>query len=595
MTTVLEKFKKRSKPARTSRPAQAAKLFAHGTAPAAAMPLPPGIRSILDKVIDRQLRVSLSEFPVRLLTLLPALWLVQAGLDRALNLSWAVRLVLLLLDLAVAGALFYLYALLPWRKRLNHRTAALQVERATPRLRSSLISAVELAAAPPASPPGAATLVKRLLQNVGRDLQKSILLDKVVQTAGLKKRQKWMALSLLLFAACFVCFLPKSLILGRRILLSHLPLPTMTIVEAVTKEASIPAGTDIELAARATGLIPKNGRLKVLYDDGRKETINLSPKAVEPDVFTVTLRNVRQRFHYQFLLNDGVGSEYEVGIRMLPSLSLTRFTQRYPAYTGHEETEMSPGNLLLLNGSTLRIEAESSQPLKSAVLKLEGLDEKIPMEITGANKLSIRKEIPVPQEGLTGVSIHLESASGENSINDPVYRVELIQDKAPVVALLLPKTEKITVLATDAPSLHYTVRDDFGVKEAALVYEVFRAGPDGRPDLAERGRLPMNPVPPRTNIRETLRWDLSKLIPPLAVGNTVSYWIEANDTNTLPAPATAISSKKTMEVVSNEAKQKEFQDALSKTAEEIERIYKNQVKESEKTDSTIRSSQETKP
>lgn len=597
MNAVLSPFKKQPRsPAAKAAPRPAPRSFSHGSnATGSPIPLPAPIRGVLDKVIRRQLAFRLAEFPALLLTLLPLMFLLQAAADRVFNLPWGTRLVLLLIDLGATGALFYFFAVLPWRRKLNLRTAALLVERTLPRLRTGLISAVELAAAPPAFPEGSSLLVQRLIRNVSLEMQRGGIPAQVVQATRLRKRLKWMAAALVLTIGAFCIYYPKSVVLGKRIFLSRAPLPTQTLVLALTRDASIPAGSDFELAAKAEGVLPRNGKVLVVYDDGRKETINVTSKPVEPSVFTVNLINVRQPFRYRFQLNDGVGSEYQVAIRVLPSLSLTKFTQIYPAYTGLKETEMSSGNLTLLAGGKLRIEAESSQPLKSAVLELKGLEQKIPMEITGADKRSVKAEIPTPREGLAALTIHLESTIGESSVNDPVYRVELVQDKPPTAALLAPKGEKITVLSNGKPSLTYTVRDDFGIRDVALVYEVFRIGGDGQPDLAEKGRLPLSPSSPQTTLKNTMVWDLGKLIPPLVVGSTVSYWIEVKDNNAVPGPATGISQKKTIEVVSEEAKKMELLEELSKKADEIERLSKSQRNVNDKTDNTIRANQENKP
>lgn len=597
MNAVLSPFKKQARPKNAAAlPRPPLRSFAHrSNATGAPIPLPAPIRNVLEKVVRRQLAFRVAEFPALLGTVLPLMFLLQAAADRVFNLPWGARLILLLLDICAAGALFHFFAIVPWRQRLNLRTAALLVERTLPRLRTGLISAVELASAPPAYPEGSSVLVQSLVRRISLEMQRGGIPAQAVQAARLRKRLKWMAAALVLVIGAFCIYYPKSAVLGKRIFLSRAPLPTQTLVMAVTREASILAGSDFEIAARAEGVLPRNGQVLVIYEDGRKETINVSPRPVEPSVFSVNLINVRQPFRYRFQLNDGVGSEYKVSIRVLPSLSLTRFTQIYPAYTGLKETEMSSGNLALLVGGRLRIEAESTQPLKSAVLELRGLDQKIPMEITGADKRSVKIEIPTPKEGLSALTIHLESVIGEDSVNDPFYRVELVPDKPPTAALISPKGEKITVLANGRPALAYSIRDDFGVKDVTLVYEVFRADPDGRPDLAEKGRLPLTPSMLQTTVKNTMVWDLGKLIPPLVAGSSVSYWIEAKDNNALPGPAIGISQKKTIEVVSEEAKKKELLEELGKKADEIERLYKSQRNVNDKTDTTIRSNQDTKP
>lgn len=541
--------------------------------------LPPGILHVLRAVARRDMGVRLAEFPVRLGIVLPMLLLAQAALDWVFNFPWLVRLFLLLGDAAIVGKLLYDHVVIPLRQRLDLRTAALRIEKTFPQFRTALISAVELTA----HPTGSATLLRILVTNVLRQVNRTSILKQVVQTRGLKKRLGAMAVTLLVFAAAGCFFYPKSATLAQRILLSRVALPTRTVVVPVTRDAVIPTGSDFEMLAVAQGVIPKMGRISVFYADKRREILPVNGDASDLSKFAFTVRNVRQPFRYHFELNDGVGAQFEVTPKILPSLSSLRFTQIYPRYMDSREVDMPVGDLALLPGGKLRLQGESTQPLKSAVLKLQESGKKIPMDLSGPDKRLVKMEIPIPDSGLVALSIHLENRNGDASVNDPVYRVRLIKDRPPSVVLKAPRAEETTLLPGDRLPLAFTARDDFGVKKVELVYEVFRPGADGQLDPAEKGRIPMDRAVENANGASTFNWDLSKLIPPLVIDSFVTVWVEAED----GARQTGISRRKNLVIVSEAVKRAELLDALASKAADIERLYNSQRKLNEKTDTII--------
>lgn len=106
----------------------------------------------------------------------------------------------------------------------------------------------------------------------------------------------------------------------------------------------------------------------------------------------------------------------------------------------------------------------------------------------------------------------------------PPMRVELEADALPEVELLpLPDWQR-QASESDRVELRFAARDDFGVVEAELVYEL--AKPDGE---VERHRLPAGKAPAGASRawRHRHVWDLSAI--PLEDRSEVSYWIEVRD------------------------------------------------------------------
>ncbi|HVJ46193.1 MAG TPA: hypothetical protein VM511_07400, partial [Luteolibacter sp.] len=450
----------------------------------------------------------MAEFPVRLVIILSLAWLFQAAVDRWLELSWNLRAVLLILDGIAVLALLWFFVIVPFRARLDRRKAALLVERAVPKFRTSLISAVEFSEGKSEYPAGSRPLVESLLAETAREVEKEDLAATVVSSAKLKRLLKWMAGAVVLAVTAFVVAMPFSPLLVSRILLSKTAFPDETKVIDVSGDLVVIAGADALLSAKAEGVIPPSGRLVVTYGTGSSETIPVTPSRTEQGLFQYAVKNVREGFGYRFELHDGVGADHKVGVRIPPSLKDIKFTQIYPKHTGLPETPMSPASLRLLEGSKLRIEAAASEQLQSAQLEIKGVEGMMPLKVAG-DGLVLKEELSVPESGWKSMSVHLTSAAGEASANDPVYRVEIFRDRVPTVVLSQPKKETITVITGAKVPFVYKISDDFGLKRAALSYRVFRPGANGDPEAAEEGSLPIKFEPAEKSISRTFIWDLS--------------------------------------------------------------------------------------
>ncbi|MDD5348566.1 MAG: hypothetical protein PHQ12_00010 [Chthoniobacteraceae bacterium] len=553
------------------------------------VPLPREILGGLRRVRARKVRVELAECLALLAAVVPSLWLAQGLADWIFNLPWTVRSFLLAGDAAGAAFLVYRFAFLPLTKRLTSRTAALLVEREIPSFHSLLISSVELSSGKPGFPQGSLDLVRETIARAAAHLRKLNVAREVISTARLKRWARGGLLGVVCFSTVFLAFPVKSTILLQRILLSRAPLPTKTIVVAVTEDLAVHIGSDVVLSASAKGVVPKSGRAFITYANNKKEVIPAAPGAEDPALFSVSFKNVQGAFRYHFVLNDGTGSEFNVRTLQPPTIESCRFVQSYPKYTGMKPAEMSPGGLSLLAGSRLQIEARTTQPLQTAELQIEGSGKKIPLGVSGLDKRSIKGELAVPKEGLTGFSLLLVNTDGIPSVQNTVYSVNFLPDTPPEVELTAPTADMRTVSLRSQPGIAFNTKDDFGIRKVTLRYETTRPAPEGAPPASpETGSLDL-PLPPSgAACRHRYVWDFAKQSPPLTVGCKVEYWIEVTDNNDVTGPGTGQTGKKSFTVLSEAEKKTELLEALGSKAVDIETIYKSQKSVNEELDSTIR-------
>lgn len=549
--------------------------------------LPEALARALDAVRRRWLAVRVAEFPVWAVVLVAVAGLLQATADRWFELPIGTRAVLLGLQGIALLALFVVFVVMPVMKRPDRRKAALMVERSDPRFRTSLISAVEFADGAEI-PEGSRPLVDKLLADAGELAGNGNPAKRVVDSRKLKRRLVWPVLAVIAAVAAFVSAMPLSPLLVRRVFLSKEGFPAETKVVDVTGGFVVPAGEDAVVSAKAVGVVPSTGILVVAGPDGTLEEIPVSPSRMEEGLFSYTVKNVRAAFSYRFQLNDGIGGEHRVAVRIPPVLKEIHFTQEYPKYTSLPDAEMSSAALRLMAGSKLRMKAVASVPLQSAVLEIKGVEDAMPLPVSGEKKDELSIELTVPERGWRSMSVRLVAEDGEASVNDPVYRIELTRDRPPSLVVTQPRKDSITVVPGERIPFAFRVGDDFGLRRVALSYRVFRPGTDGRPEPAEEGEIQLRRDEDGKAFSKMFEWDLSLLVPQVPIGGTIACWIEAEDNNPDRNAGTVRSAEKIVRIVSEEQKRAELLELLGERAKDIERLYEQQRGMNQKTDESIR-------
>ena len=370
------------------------------------VPLPRIILSQLEGLSARVLQICLTEGLLWVAAALCAIVLVQGSLDWLFDLPWNTRLVFALGDLCLLGWLSWRYIIKPWKKQLTPEEAALRAEMRWPVLRTSLISAVQLAK----HPEGSTRMVELLVQQVAkRAAEMNFRL--AVDAKHLKKLTLSTTVLLIVTAGLGAWLMPKSLILLERILLINVPLPTETIVIAVSHDFAIPAGENIELSAKAQGKVPPAGQVQVTYEGKGSQMVPVTLDAFQPGYFhNQAAERPAGADLTGFTSTDGRGDEYKVVILHGPVLEKVGFEQTYPAYTGLGKVQRTAGNLTLLAGSKLRVEGRADQNLTSAQIQLKGINQQIPMLIDG-DKKSISGRDHDPRTGTRGL-LHRDEEHG---------------------------------------------------------------------------------------------------------------------------------------------------------------------------------------
>ena len=581
---LLPPFPRRSK-ARAKRQQAAFVPVRRTLAPEAALPaipLPGNLRQRLNALRRRHRLTGLMTGLAMVLTALSLLFLVQGVSDWWFDLPWFARVGFLLADLAVLGAIYRRHLHRALRKRLSLAEAALMVEKKWPRVQQSVIAAVQLCEGKALSTRGSPQLVRLALEQA-RARTTNLNFSEVVPTR--RAWRWWMAaVAALLVAGGVAAFTwPASLVLLERIFLVNVPLPTKTIVVPITGDLEVPVGSDVELSAKAQGIIPTHGSITLTYATGPAQEFPVDAVPDKPGTFSFTLHNVQNAFKYRFVLNDGHGPEFTVTAKVPPSLSGVECEQVFPGYTGISPRKLAPTDLSLLAGSHLQVRATSTDPLKSAKVVLQGLTQTVDATLDSSGT-HLEADIPIPAKNLTGFSIHLVEPSGVASANETVYSIVIVPDNPPVVKILEPADDRETITLRAKPPIVFEASDDYGLTSVTLNYQLIPpmiAGEqDARPPSAVQTiPIKIKPAPQGTQYAYVL--DVAAQIPPWQEGYAVNFWIEAKDNNTATGPGITQTDHKQFGVISLAAKQAEILERLKQNASDIGTLSTTQQKISE--------------
>ncbi len=543
------------------------------------IPLSSNLKHRLNQLRGRYHAVAISTGVAMLLCVISLLFLAQAVSDWWFDLPWFARAGFLLADIAVLVSIYRRNLHVALRKRLNLAQAALLVEKKWPQFKQSLIAAVELAEGSTRSTRGSLQLVDLLLEQA-QARATGLNFNDVISLRGLRRWMLFAGVTLAGTGALAIVAWPSSLFLLERIFLLNVPLPTKTIVVPITRDLITPVGTDVELSAMAQGVIPNHGRVTVTYAQGSPQNFPINVLPDQPATFSFTLHNVQTAFKYSFYLGDGHGPEFSVTAKVPPAITGLECEQDYPAYTGVPPRKIAPSDLSLLAGSSLKVKAVSTDPLKSAKVVLEGLPQTIAVALDSTGT-QLTATIPIPAKDLTGFSIHLVDQTGVSSTNETVYPITIVPDNPPVVKILEPAEDNQTITLRAKPDIVFEASDDYGLTKLTINYQLIPPMVAGEEDARPPSDVKSIPVPinaPNHGQRYEYVLDVSAQTPAWQEGYTVNYWIEATDNNTATGPGITKTDHKQFGIISPEAKQAEILERLKQNAAEINTLSDTQQK-----------------
>jgi hypothetical protein len=480
---------------------------------------------------------------VWLLTILLTLLLLGVGVQQLIP---HVPLVAPLYSALTALVLLFLggYVLLPALRSVPPRQALTDIEQTYPELHDDLTNALELdpEALQRTNPRGIALdLVQALHRHTMAQVQRYS-----VQTIVQRHRVLGVAWcsGLVLTAVLVTLLRPHLLGESLHILLAPLSyLPPREIYISITPEqATIARGTNLEVQAQASGRQPRTMQLLVKRQGQEDKHYAMEP--LEPGAFRYTFLKPQTSLAFSALAGGYTSPQGRIEVVPSPAIGKMTLYYLFPNYTGlPARTQEGGGDIQALPGTQVRLTMHANVPLRRGTVRFDD-NSQLPLEI--AEETLLRGEILVMKEGTYVVEV--EDTHGLKNLQPPRYTVQILPDLHPTVTIRQPQ-DGLEVDETTTLQVQYEAEDDFGLQDATLVY--FGAGATERRIALRQGRFD------NRRVQETFLWDMQQW--PLPAGDTVQFYVEVYDNDTISGPKKGTSQTLTLKIRNREQEHAELE------------------------------------
>lgn len=525
---------------------------------------------------------------------------VLYGLDRALALPAAVRVVLLgvlVLALAVLVGRGLVY---PLRRRLSAEDVACAVERRFPQFDGRLLSTLELEGARVAPEHNVS------LQLVQRLRAATVELRAGLDLAAIFDRRPLSRITVLGAAVCagviaYAAWQPELAgIFVRRLVGGDERWPQRTrLYVAFPQQAEhfavewdgdrpvrvkIARGASLPVTVIAQGVRPEFVELVAESDAGDLPNVALAPTAGTE--WVGRFRAVREDF--RFYPHDGDsnddGDAVQVEVFEPPAVREVFTSITYPAYTGLPPKTEPRGDVEAPVGSRVEVEVALDAPPTSARLVFDPGGAEIPLAPVAEANGRWKAAFPVAES--CSYAVHLVGANGFQNLEPVSYAVVAVADRPPTLRVLEPSRADLDVTPDGLVALRVAADDDYGVAELSFALRPFEGGGDQTFDLldAAAGAPAAAPAPAGDKRRLVYRLlDLSKTDFERGegrrlsqVGDSYVYRVEAADAFTTaagePAANRAVAPDRTIDIVAPNEKLRLLTERQMRLKEDVRAV-----------------------
>ncbi len=432
---------------------------------------------------------------------------------------------------------FLLQAAFAVFRRPDETGSARMIETAFPSLGDRLISAVQLGSISDDSLRGqSGELVRALLASVDSEL-KVIDITKVVRKDRLIRSFHFVTASMILFLGFGIVF--PDILLGGVYRIAdntrtYYP-PDRTEIHLTHSPATVIRGEDYEIAGFVAGSVPEKAELYFRWDDSaswRMKPVELTGMS---GAFNGIVEKPRYSFSYYLEAEDVATSQNRVTVIERPDVDGIAVTLDYPSYTGKERDVLTDhdGNIRALRGTNATFRITANKILSKMTLVF-GDDTSLACDISGNTGL-----VTFTIGESSDYHIALLDTLGITNIDPITYRITSLEDEYPSVTILSPPGGSVIPRALTVPVV-YTAGDDYGITAVSLVYTL---------PYEEKGKkIPLETGGSGTDLTKEYPWDLSgyNLLP----DDTVSYFLEVYDNDTVAGPKRSVSETATLRMPS---------------------------------------------
>lgn len=460
---------------------------------------------------------------------------------------------------AVAVALFRLVRASLQRHSLE--AAAILIEARRPELHNHLISALQLPASLQKHPESgiSSDLVDGLLETTHRQIQ-ALSHQPLVDWSGVR-RQVWVALPLVLATAGAAWLAPQLMVVSAAQFLQPWSLLSWqpTVLTLGDYPRHVLGGQPLTVQVKASGRLPASLDLRIWQGGAAREE---KMGADDHGIFRHTISNLRESIQFQAMSGAALSEVGTVEVIEPPVVGNFRLRYQYPDYTRlPPKVDEGTGHIATLAGSEVQIDMATTKPVVQGQLVFDD-NTQLPLIVQPDGRLQTTAVITKPG----GYRVQVRDERGFTNQDEISYRIDITPDETPQIDLIAPEPD-LEVEEGRVIALEYDARDDFGLKELALVY---RAGAFGEKRVViER----VDEVVKRSEGK--FYWDVSDLFS--EAGERVTYHLEVWDNDTVSGPKRGVSATHVLRIKSREEEHRRLDEMQQQVAERLTDLLADQL------------------
>jgi len=228
-------------------------------------------------------------------------------------------------------------------------------------------------------------------------------------------------------------------------------------------DATVRRNQDVPIRASVTGFNPENAEVFVRFADA-KEWERAPMKASGDGKFEFTLYALREPLTYYVNAQGTRSAEHRISVVEAPRIQRMRLTYHYPSWTGLDsETDDASRDIRAVEGTRVDVEVQTTAPLESATLLLDGNPSGLQTEGT-----ITRGTIEVKKPGHYRISAKV----GDELVPlTDEHQIALIEDQPPTIEFAKPARDWQASSIEEVP-VQVRAEDDFRVQNLELHYSV---------------------------------------------------------------------------------------------------------------------------
>jgi len=393
------------------------------------------------------------------------------------------RLFLLVISAVLVAVAAARWVALPLVRVPDDDRLALMVEAEHPGLASSLISTVQLSRQPARRRRGVSAALIRALQAATVERVRSMNFPAVVPV---RQALRLAALVMVLSATAWVVASRHEAVFSVWLdrfshpLTSTAEYPARTQIEVLTGDTIVPRGEDVEIAALASGEVPRRGTLHLRPRGGAWQKLDLVPAEPGSARFTAKLSRLLETTEYYVELGDSRSEVHTLDVVARPRVTELAARYQLPAYAGGGTRESPTGDVDVLVGTWVDLIVTTNKPVVKAALELGRIT--LPMRSDEQGRL--RARFQVREDGT--YTVQLRDSLGLANRDPIVHLVRALEDRSPRVTVRKPGRNIDTTPVASLP-IEFQVKDDFGVSAVELRYAIQKPVPTGMTLGGEEG------------------------------------------------------------------------------------------------------------